>query len=153
MDTDYQHRLSVKILIGSAWADRHLEPAEARYLQSILERYHLDRDKELLALLSVQVPLQQTELWMVEYLRDATEPERRELLAKIGRLLIADEVVSDREHDLLDDYHELMAKIPPHPAETPSLAQTIGQFVRRAVKSIEDLAASARSLGKENLND
>ena len=115
MDVERQHKLTLKILIGSAWADRQLEPEEIQYLGTLLRRYQLDRDPELLVLLEQPVPLEQTERWMIAYLQNTTNEERLKLLADMGRILIADNVVTGREHDLLDEYHELMARIPAHP--------------------------------------
>lgn len=126
--------LILKIVIGSAWIDRHLEPGEVKYLQTLLERYRLDHNSELLALLEKPVPLPQTEQWMVQYLMDATETERLQLLGAIGKMVIADEIVSPEDHNLLDDYYDLMADIPPKPEATPTLVKTVGQFVRRVLQ-------------------
>ena len=140
MEPQYQHKLMLKIVIGSAWVDGHLEPSETRYLQTLLERYHLTRDPELLALLEQPVSLRQTERWMVEYLADTTDEERQRLLAAIGKLVIADDSVLPPEHRLLDDYYALMAEIPAHPQETPTVVKTVGSFVRRALKTLRDLS-------------
>lgn len=126
--------LILKIVIGSAWIDRHLEPGEVKYLQTLLERYRLDHNPELLALLEKPVSLPQTEQWMVQYLMDATETERLQLLGAIGKMVIADEIVSPEDHNLLDDYYDLMADIPPKLEATPTLVKTVGQFVRRVLQ-------------------
>jgi hypothetical protein len=138
MDTEHQHSLMLRILIGSAWVDRHLEPEEVTYLGNILKRFHLEHDQELRSLLETPVPQEQTERWLVAYLKDSPDSERLKLLAVIGNLLISDHVVSSVEHDLLDEFHELMAHIPAPPEPTPSVAevapkllQRIGQFFRR----------------------
>jgi hypothetical protein len=149
MDIGVQHKLMLKILIGSAWADRHLEPEEIRYLETVLERYQLQNDKELRSLLTTPVSLEQTELWIVSYLKDTPETERLKLLAAIGNLLISDHVVSSVEHDLLDDFHDIMASIPA-PAEpakpveniAPSIAQQLGKFFRRAAETVQRLTHS-----------
>jgi hypothetical protein len=141
MDAEHQHKLMLKILIGSAWVDRHLEPEEVAYLGKVLTRFHLDRDTELQALLNTPVLLPQTEQWLVAYLQDTPDSERLKLLAAIGNLLMSDHVVSSVEHDLLDEFHELMAHIPapPEPIPTvaeaaPKLLQRIGQFFRRVMQ-------------------
>jgi hypothetical protein len=140
MDIEHQHNLMLKILIGSAWADRHLEPEETTYLGNVLTRFHLEHDDELRSLLETPVPLEQTERWLVAYLKDTPDSERLKLLAAIGNLLISDHVVSAVEHDLLDEFHELMAHIPAPPEPTPTVAeaaprilQRIGQFFRRVM--------------------
>jgi hypothetical protein len=140
MEPQDRHKLMLKIVIGSAWVDGHLEPPETRYLQTLLERYHLTRDSELLALLEKPVSLRQTERWMVEYLADTTDEERQRLLAAIGKLVIADDSVLPPEHALLDDYYVLMAEIPAHSEETPTVVKTVGSFVRRALKTLHDLS-------------
>ncbi|MCM1982161.1 tellurite resistance TerB family protein [Lyngbya confervoides] len=140
MDQSQQHKLIVKILIGAAWADRHLEAAELAFLRQLLERYGMSRDRELRTLLESPIPLEVTERWVVDYLRDSSESERLQLLAKIGKVLIADDEVSDVEHDLLDDYHDLMAQIPainpPEPQDVQEIAHSIGHDVTQVVQKI-----------------
>ena len=120
MEKAEKHKLILKILIGAAWADRHLEPEEVKFLEQILERYDLKGDRELISLLKLPVGIQTTETWVAEYFRITTQDERMQLLANIGKVLIADDHVSDIEHDFLDDYHELMAYIPAQPGSSPS---------------------------------
>jgi hypothetical protein len=148
MDTTTQHKLMLKILIGSAWADRHLEPEETRYLETVIERYGLQKDPDLRSLLTTPVSLEKTELWILSYLKDATETERFRLLAAIGNLLIADHVVSSVEHDLLDDFHDLMASVPAQPEVerkstveelAPGIAQQLGKFFRRVAETVQHL--------------
>lgn len=139
MNVQSQHKLMLKIVIGSAWLDDRLEPTEVEYLQTLLEHYQLTHAQDLLALLEEPVPLEQTELWMVEYLADTTETERQRLLATIGKLVIADDTVLPQEHTLLDDYYVLMAKIPARPEETPTLVENLGKFVRRVARTVRNL--------------
>ncbi len=141
MDQGNQHRRIIEIVIGSAWADRHLEPGEVAYLQKLLVQYHLDHDRELLALLQTPVSLEQTTQWMVAYLMDSTDTERLQLLAAIGNVLIADNEVSEQDHNLLDEYHNLMAQIPAHSEAMPTLIETVGKFFRRVTRSVRELAS------------
>lgn len=142
MEPQNQHKLMLKIIIGSAWVDGHLEPAEVQYLQTLLDRYQLTHASDLLALLEEPVPLSQTELWMVEYLADTTETEieRQRLLGAIGKVVIADDTVLPQEYALLDDYYALMAEIPARPEETPTLVETVGKFVRKAARTVRNLS-------------
>ncbi len=140
MTSEQQHRLILQILMGSAWADQTLAPQEISYLKSLLKRYKLSHDAELKGLLETPVSSKQTEKWIITYLRNADEEERMILLAKIGKLLISDDQVSDSEHDLLDQYHDLMARIPNHTDAIPALVKTLGQFVRASIKTLSDLA-------------
>lgn len=140
MNDTQQHHLILQILIGSAWADQQLEPQEVDYLQTLLTRYHLSHDEELQALLKTPVSAQQTESWIVAYLKNAEEEERMILLAKIGKLLISDEQVSESEHDLLDRYYELMARTPNNADAIPNLIKTVGKFVRDSIKTLSEVA-------------
>ena len=141
MDMQSQHKLMLKIVIGSAWVDNRLEPTEVEYLQTLLKRYQLTHAPELLALLEEPVPFEQTELWMVEYLANTTETERQKLLATIGKLVIADDTVLPQEHTLLDDYYMLMAEIPARPEQIPTLVENIGKFVRRVARTVRNLSS------------
>lgn len=128
--------MTLQILIGSAWADHDLNSAEKVYLQKVLARYHLSHDSELQTLLEAPVSPQQTERWIVTFLRENHQEERLTLLAKIGELLIADDIVSDVEHDLLDEYHDLMAKISDNPDYVGTLAQNIGHYVHKVLENL-----------------
>ena len=139
MDPQHQHKLMLKIIIGSAWVDGRLDPVEVQYLQTLLARYQLTHAPELLALLEEPVSLRQTESWMVEYLADTTATERQRLLAAVGKLVIADDTVLPQEHTLLDDYYMLMAEIPARPEET-TLVETVGKFVRKVAQTVRNLS-------------
>ncbi|UJB71358.1 TerB family tellurite resistance protein [Acaryochloris sp. 'Moss Beach'] len=138
MDTEHQ-RLTLQILIGSAWVDHTLSEPEVTYLKKVLDRYHLTQDTELQSLLQEPVLPQQTERWIVEFLRQTNQEERLKLLAAIGNLLIADDVVSEIEHDLLDEYHALMAKIPDDPNHITNLVRNIGSYVNKALQTLASL--------------
>lgn len=79
---------------------------------------------------------------MAQYLADANETQRQSLLAAIGKMVIADDTVTQQEHRFLDDYYLLMAKVPPYreqaprDEQTPKLVKTVGQFVRQVVKKL-----------------
>ena len=135
MDPTTQQHLTLKISIGSAWADGVLEPEEREILSALFNRYGETYDRELKHLLEKPVPLQQTERWIAEYLQDSTETERQRLLGAVGRMLFADREITEEEHILLDDFHTMMGEIPAH-AELPQLAKTVGKFVKNAVRTI-----------------
>jgi len=136
MNPTTQHQLMLKIVAGSAWADGHLEPQELAYLGSLLRRYGLEHDTELRELIQEPIPMEQTERWMADYLAQASETERMQLLGAIGNLMIADDTVSPEEHTLLDDYYTLMAGIPARPESAPNLVKGVGQFFRRMAKAV-----------------
>jgi hypothetical protein len=125
----------MQIVIGSAWVDGQMEPREAAYLAKLLEHYRLTQDKELQRSLTTAVPMQQTEKWLREYLFGTTEAERQRALVAIAKLVMIDDEVSDTEHQLLDDYYEMMAQFPPLPDIAP-VVKTVGKFVKRAAEVI-----------------
>jgi hypothetical protein len=130
-----RHRQLMQIVIGSAWVDGQMEPREAAYLAKLLEHYRLTQDQDLQRSLTSAVPMQQTEKWMREYLFGTTEAERQRALVAIAKLVIIDDNVSDTEHQLLDDYYEMMAQFPPLPDIAPAV-RTVGKFVKRAAEVI-----------------
>jgi len=137
MESSEQHnKLLLKIVIGAAWIDSHLAPGEIEYLQKLLEQYHLHLDDELQALLDRPIVPQKTENWIVEYLQDSTDKERMRLLSAIANMVMADDKVSDIEHELLDEYYELMARIPSHPEATPNVVKTVSRFVKKLINSV-----------------
>lgn len=145
MEIAQHQRLMLNILIGSAWIDQHLVPEEVAYLRKVLSRLHLEHDAQLDALLTTPVDPKQTERWLITYLQDSPDSERLKLLAAIGNLLISDNEVSDVEHDLLDEFHDLMASIPapvePSPVSgedwAPKILQQVGQFFRRIIAAVQ----------------
>ncbi len=136
MESVEHKKLLLKIVIGAAWIDRHLAPEEIEYLQKLLQQYHLHIDSELQQLLQQQIPFEQTENWIIEYLEDTTDKERLRLLSAIANMVMADENVSKIEHQLLDEYYELMARIPAHPEAMPNVVQTVSRFVQRLIHSV-----------------
>ena len=135
MNSLQQEKLLVKIVIGAAWVDRHLEAEEIEYFQQLLEQYHLHIDDELQKLLEFPVPLTQTELWIVRYLKNSTNTEREALLKAIVNMLMADLCVSEIERELLDEYSEYMLAIPPHTEVKPTKIETVIRFIQKLIVS------------------
>lgn len=122
MTTTYNRthqRHLLQIVIGAAWADRHLEPAEVGYLQQLAARYGLAEDAELQELLTTPVPVPQTEHWLVAYLQETSPSERQRALVAIANLFMADDEVAEIEHALLDEFHRLSERIPAKPEPHP----------------------------------
>ena len=146
MDQSQKQKLMTQILIGSAWIDRTLAPEEKSYLQKVLDRYGLGHDQELLDLLAEPTPTADTEQRLVKYFQNSSDEERMRLLADMGKVLMADDEVTDIEHDLLDDYHALMAKIPARSSsDEPSITEEIGQAVRQVSSFVVDLLNNQRT--------
>jgi hypothetical protein len=125
----------MQIVIGSAWVDGQIEPRESAYLTKLLEHYRLTQDQELQRSLTNAVPMQQTEKWMREYLFGTTEADRQRALVAIAKLVMIDDDVTDTEHQLLDDYYEMMAQFPALP-DIAHVVKTVGNFVKRAAEVI-----------------
>jgi uncharacterized membrane protein YebE (DUF533 family) len=141
---DQKKQLLIRIAIGAAWADGRLEASEVEYFEKMLAHQGLADDPKFMSLVQVQVPQSQLELWLVQYLRQTTTSERLETLATIANLLMADGFVSSREHDFLDEFHALMAAIPPQPealsqAMGQSLGQSVGRFVRQVIQTTKQV--------------
>ncbi len=137
MDSLEQQKLLLKIVIGAAWVDRHLEPEEIDYFKQLLTQYDFHLDSELQELLQRPVPVEVTSLEIVQYLKNSTDTERLKLLSAIANMFMADENVSEIEHEVLDEYYELMANIPPIPEASPTLVETVGRFVKKLIGSIQ----------------
>lgn len=121
-DRQRQHQtLLMQIVMGAAWADNHLEPAEVTYLHKLLDRYGLESNATLRDFLERPISLNTTLAWMIEYLKDTTDAERHRAVVALADLFIADNQVVDIEHQMLDEFHELMGRIPAQSeASTPS---------------------------------
>jgi uncharacterized tellurite resistance protein B-like protein len=126
-------QLMLKIVVGSAWSDGQLDPLEVSYLHALIRRYGLEQDAELQVLLQEPIPKDQTEHWMLEYLSQADTEHRMHLLTALGNLLLADDRVSEEEHALLEEYHTLMAIIPPRKEVTPTFVSTLSSFLHKAI--------------------
>ncbi len=134
--------LLMRVVVGAAWSDGVLTQGEVDYLARLLKRQKLASEAALLALLEEPVTPLQLEGWIVDYLQGTTTVERLAALAAIANLLMSDGVVSPGEHNLIDEFHALMAAIPPdREPETlktvvPNLARQFATTVRRVLSSL-----------------
>ena len=138
---DLKRKLLVRIILGAAWADGKLEPAELDYLHKILQPQDLEQDEEVQALLKEPPSSYQQELWIVQYLGCTDVPERLGALAQVANLLMSDGEVSTVEHDFLDEIHTLMTQIPPQEKAveqetTQNILASLGKIVGKMVKSV-----------------
>ncbi len=129
-------RQLLEIAIGAAWLDGMLAPSEVAYLEQLLHRYGLDKDKELLALLAAPVPVGDTNRRLLQFLDRTTAQEREIALAAVANTLFADAQIQPAERDFLDRFHLLMAQIPPDPEHHPSWLETLGKGVRQAARAV-----------------
>jgi hypothetical protein len=105
MNTESQRRLLLKILIGVAWLDGELQPAERQYLTKVAETSSLaaDRDPEIESLLvgTTTVTLPDCERWIQEYLGDKSIYDDDLLIEAISSLIYSDGDVAISEAKLL----------------------------------------------------
>ncbi|MCU0566975.1 MAG: TerB family tellurite resistance protein [Oculatellaceae cyanobacterium Prado106] len=138
-----RQKLLLQIVIGSAWVDGQLDDRETQYLTNLLQHHGQASDRDLQEIIGQPVPIQQTERWMAEYLLGTNETERQRALSAIAKLIIVDDQVTDQEHQLLDDYYDLMATIPALPDLSP-VVKSVGQFVKQAAKAIGQFVSDAK---------
>jgi hypothetical protein len=105
MNTESQRRLLFKILIGVAWLDGELQPAERQYLTKVAETPPLaaNRDPEIQSLLAgtTTVTLLDCEHWIQEYLGDKSIYDDDLLIEAISSLIYSDGDVAIAEAKLL----------------------------------------------------
>jgi hypothetical protein len=104
MNTESQRRLLLKILIGVAWLDGELQPAEHQYLTKVADTPPLAaRDPEIESLLAgtTTVTLPDCERWIQEYLGDKSIYDDDLLIEAISSLIYSDGDVAIAEAKLL----------------------------------------------------
>ena len=127
----------MEIVVGAAWADGQLTPGEADYLEQLLERYGLEHNERLQGLIAEAVSLETVMAWMVTYLRETNEVERHRAVVALANLFISDDEVVDVEHDILDEFHRLMDRIPAQSSGDgvahQSWLASVGAWFKRAI--------------------
>ncbi|MEM1169552.1 MAG: carotenoid oxygenase family protein [Cyanobacteria bacterium P01_H01_bin.35] len=92
----------LKVLIGIAWIDGVLEPAEEKYIKQIAINKKLTDNDEIEALLNQPVPVEQCYEWLQEYLgKNPTHEKYQELYENISSLISSDNKVDTQEAELL----------------------------------------------------
>jgi hypothetical protein len=125
MNAESQQRLLMKILIGVAWLDGELQPAEREYLAKVAQNPPLaaDRDPEIESLLAgtTTVTLPDCERWIQEYLGDRSIYDDDLLIEAISRLIYSDGDVAIAEAKLLTNIQSTSS--PNQPNELPLLTK------------------------------
>ncbi len=105
MDTQSQDRLLVKILIGVAWLDGHIQPEEHRFLAKVLQAHQLDGDAELQSMLDSKVAVTATDCegWIQSFLGDRSIYDDDRLIEAISAMIYMDGDVATAEAKLLVD--------------------------------------------------
>ena len=109
----YQHRKMkkiLKILIGAAWIDGVIQPAERKYLHRVAQDFQLAEDPEIKPLLSELRPIQPVECyqWLEDYLgENHSTADYAELLEKVSGLIYSDGYVDIREAKLMEKVQNL----------------------------------------------
>jgi hypothetical protein len=120
MDIQSQSRLLMKILIGVAWLDGEIQPAERQYLAKVAQTHQLDRDPEVELLLNgaLTITLPDCEKWIQEYLGDRAIHDDDGLIEAISGLIYSDGDVAVVEAKLL-------VNIQSRPTATPSNPKSV----------------------------
>lgn len=93
----------IKVLIGIAWIDGVLEPAEKKYINQIAINKKLTNNPEIESLLNQPVQLEQCYEWLQDYLgKNPTDEKYQELYENISALISADTEVNTQEAELLE---------------------------------------------------
>jgi hypothetical protein len=105
INPESQQRLLLKILIGVAWLDGEIQPAERQYLTKVAHNPPLpeNRDPEIESLLAGTIPvtLPDCERWIQEYLGDKSIYDDDLLIEAISSLIYSDGDVAIAEAKLL----------------------------------------------------
>ena len=111
MHTESQQRLLLKILIGVAWLDGEIQPAEREYLAKVAHNPPLadNRDPEIESLLAgtTTVTLPECERWIQEYLGDKSIYDDDLLIEAISSLIYSDGDVAIAEAKLLTNIQSI----------------------------------------------
>jgi hypothetical protein len=124
MNIESQRRLLMKILIGVAWLDGELQPAESEYLAKVAQTHQImgdaatdDRDPEIESLLAgtISVTLADCERWIQAYLGDKSIYDDDLLIEAISSLIYSDGDVAIAEAKLLTNIQSIPSPTNPNP--------------------------------------
>jgi uncharacterized tellurite resistance protein B-like protein len=116
MDTQSQPKLLISILIGVAWLDGEIQPAERQYLAKVAQTYHLEKDTEVEPLLTgaIKISAAQCEQLIQEYLGNRSIHDDDQLIEAISGLIYSDGDVAVAEAKLLVDIQSTPSLIKPN---------------------------------------
>jgi uncharacterized tellurite resistance protein B-like protein len=116
MDTQSQPKLLISILIGVAWLDGEIQPAERQYLAKVAQTYHLEQDTEVEPLLTgaIKISAAQCEQLIQEYLGNRSIHDDDRLIEAISGLIYSDGDVAVAEAKLLVDIQSTPSLITPN---------------------------------------
>ena len=115
MDIQPQSRLLMKILIGVAWLDGEIQPAEREYLAQVAQDRQLNRDPEIELLLTSPNPVTVAvcEQWIQAYLGDRSIYDDDGLIEAISGLIYSDGDVAVNEAKLLVNIQSVPSSLLP----------------------------------------
>lgn len=126
MNIESQRQLLMKILIGVAWLDGELQPAEREYLAKFaqIEPLATNSDPEIESLLAgvTTATLHDCERWIQEYLGDRSIYDDDRLIEAISSLIYSDGDVAIAEAKLLTN---IQTNIQSTPTPSQSNPQSI----------------------------
>jgi uncharacterized tellurite resistance protein B-like protein len=128
MDTQSQPKLLIRILIGVAWLDGEIQPAERQYLERVAQTYHLEQDLEIEPLLTgaIKISAAKCEQLIQEYLGDRSIHDDDQLIEAISGLIYSDGDVAVMEAKLLVDIQSTPS-VTPTPSPLVSKIQHLYQ--------------------------
>ncbi len=118
----------MKILIGVAWLDGEIQPAERQYLAKVAQTHQLDLDPEIESLVAGRISLTAAdcEQWIQEYLGDRSIHDDDGLIEAISGLIYSD-------GDVAVDEAKLLVNIQSVTSSSPPLVSKIQQLYKKAL--------------------
>lgn len=105
MSSPQKQKQLFQLLYAAAWIDGVIQPEERRYLHTMATHAQLERDRDIVALLTESKPIQPHQCFqmLAEYLGDRPSPEEYEqLISSISTLVYSDSHIDAAEAALLD---------------------------------------------------
>jgi uncharacterized membrane protein YebE (DUF533 family) len=126
----------MKILVGAAWIDGIIQPAEREYLQKKARDNQLASDPEIKSLLSEIKPVtpQECYQWLQDYLgQNPTTKDYENLLEAISALVYSDGDIDIQEAKLLSRLQEFDPEIHGSKSMIDNILKTIRKLYQKAI--------------------
>ena len=131
--------LTLKVVLGAAWADGALQPEELAPIHQIVEELGLASHPDVHRLLETPVPAVTYRRYLQEYLAvHPTLDQRRHLLGLLQRVIYADNEVSIEEGYILGELRDLLDEMAAESTATDAnikqlrdiFSRLLGQFAK-----------------------
>jgi uncharacterized tellurite resistance protein B-like protein len=130
----------IKILVGVAWIDGSVQPAEQQYLQRIAQEHDLADDQELKPWLYQLRAVSQPECyrWIEDYLgTNPTSEACNQLIEAISGLIYSDGEIASEESKLVTRLLKIDASPETSKQVYPDLLQAVKNLYQRWVAKIQ----------------